>query len=394
MPLFPPSTGGTPGGTDTQIQFNDSDTFGGDSGLTYNKTTNVLTVEDIAGVSGTPFTLTTPASNSEGGYMTIAPGDAASGDNIGNGLEINPGVGSGSGEGGAFDVGGGNGGATGNGGYVSLASGNGGATSGDGGAFSLAAGSGVAGDSFGGDYDMSAGNGSGTRRGGNFSITAGSGGATDAAGGAVSIISGNATGGNGSGGNITLQPGTKQGSGTSGVLRITDPDSTNRATLNTTSLTGNRTFTFPDTTGTLGLKNQEITVYGVGTAYALTNTAAAIDFGTTDPAITLNVAGTYLIMGQVNIAYTGATVAAETATIKVRRTNNTAADLSAVVVLDLPVATTLTNTYGIFQIPPFVYTTTASNDAVTLFANVSATLGAGTIDATAIGTSLVAIRLY
>ena len=136
------------------------------------------------------------------------------------------------------------------------------------------------------------------------------------------------------------------------------------------------------------------TVYGVGTAYSLTNTAAAIDFGTTDPAIVLNVAGTYLILGQVHLTYTGATVVAETATIKVRRTNNTAADLSAVVVLDLPVSTTLTNTYAIVPIPPFVYTTAAADDAVTLFANVSAALGAGTIDATAIGTALVAIRLY
>lgn len=135
------------------------------------------------------------------------------------------------------------------------------------------------------------------------------------------------------------------------------------------------------------------TVYGAGTPYAFTNSAAAIDFGTTDPAIVLDKAGTYLIAGQVNLAYNGATVVAETATIKVRRTNNTAADLSAVVVLDLPVATTLTHTYGVFQIPPFVYTTTATDDAVTLFGNVSAALGAGTIDATAIGTSLVAVRL-
>ena len=34
--------GGTPGGSDTQIQFNDGGSFGGDSDLTYNKTTNTL----------------------------------------------------------------------------------------------------------------------------------------------------------------------------------------------------------------------------------------------------------------------------------------------------------------------------------------------------------------
>ena len=35
---------GTPGGSDTQVQFNDSSAFGGDAGFTYNKTTDVLTV--------------------------------------------------------------------------------------------------------------------------------------------------------------------------------------------------------------------------------------------------------------------------------------------------------------------------------------------------------------
>jgi hypothetical protein len=35
---------GIPGGTDTQVQFNDSNNFGGNANLTYNKTTGVLTV--------------------------------------------------------------------------------------------------------------------------------------------------------------------------------------------------------------------------------------------------------------------------------------------------------------------------------------------------------------
>lgn len=40
--------GGTPGGSDTQVQFNDGGSaFGGDSGLTFNKTTNALTVAGI-----------------------------------------------------------------------------------------------------------------------------------------------------------------------------------------------------------------------------------------------------------------------------------------------------------------------------------------------------------
>ena len=38
---------GTPGGTDTQVQFNDGGAFGGDAGFTYNKTTDTLTVTNI-----------------------------------------------------------------------------------------------------------------------------------------------------------------------------------------------------------------------------------------------------------------------------------------------------------------------------------------------------------
>ena len=36
--------GGTPGGNDTEVQFNDGGNFGGDTELTYNKTSNILTV--------------------------------------------------------------------------------------------------------------------------------------------------------------------------------------------------------------------------------------------------------------------------------------------------------------------------------------------------------------
>lgn len=39
--------GGTPGGSNTQVQFNDSSSFGGDSTFTFDKDTNTLTVETI-----------------------------------------------------------------------------------------------------------------------------------------------------------------------------------------------------------------------------------------------------------------------------------------------------------------------------------------------------------
>jgi hypothetical protein len=42
-----PSSGGTPGGSDTYVQFNDGGSFGGDSGLTFNKTTDALTCAGV-----------------------------------------------------------------------------------------------------------------------------------------------------------------------------------------------------------------------------------------------------------------------------------------------------------------------------------------------------------
>ena len=60
--------GGTPGGSTTQIQFNDAGTFGGDVDLTWNKTTNVMTVAGDVNLSdGGTYTTTlqtiTPTAN-------------------------------------------------------------------------------------------------------------------------------------------------------------------------------------------------------------------------------------------------------------------------------------------------------------------------------------------
>lgn len=132
---------------------------------------------------------------------------------------------------------------------------------------------------------------------------------------------------------------------------------------------------------------------GSGTAYSLTATAAAINLGTDDPAIVLGAAGTYLLLATVQLEAAGATVVAETAALKLRRTNNTAADItSSPVAIDLPVMATLTHTLGIYALPPVIYTTANDDDAVTIFGNVSVLLGAGAI--TVSDANIVAIRLY
>jgi len=57
--------GGTPGGSDTQVQFNDSGAFGGDSGFTYNKTTNTATIENVVATTITNSTLSTASAGAK-----------------------------------------------------------------------------------------------------------------------------------------------------------------------------------------------------------------------------------------------------------------------------------------------------------------------------------------
>lgn len=141
-------------------------------------------------------------------------------------------------------------------------------------------------------------------------------------------------------------------------------------------------------------KNYAKTVYAAGTAYSLTATPAALTFGTTSPSLTLDKAGTYLLLARVNVKYVAATfAAARTVTLKLRRTNNTAADLTnGTLVATTDIITTLTYTFGVFDLPRILYTTTNTDDAITIFGDVSAIPSAGSLDA--IAAEIVAVRLY
>lgn len=46
--------GGTPGGSNTQVQFNDSNSFGGNSGFTFDKTTGIVTIDATITINGSP----------------------------------------------------------------------------------------------------------------------------------------------------------------------------------------------------------------------------------------------------------------------------------------------------------------------------------------------------
>lgn len=145
---------------------------------------------------------------------------------------------------------------------------------------------------------------------------------------------------------------------------------------------------------TVSLRNgAPLVTYSAGTAATLTDTAAALDFGTTDPAVVISNPGTYRLSAWVNVKSAGATIAAETYTLKIRRTNNTAADVTESSVTVSPRSmTTTTETLGVIQLPNVFYTTVNSDDSLTIFGNVSVTLAAGTI--TAVQANIIAERMF
>lgn len=139
--------------------------------------------------------------------------------------------------------------------------------------------------------------------------------------------------------------------------------------------------------------NYSLSVYASGTAYQLTNSSAALNFSGTDPIITINKAGTYLIRASVKLDYTGATFAASrTVTLKLRRTNNTAADVSnSTITLGTEIVTTQTSVFEVLSLPDVIYTTSNITDTLTIFGDVSVAPSAGSLDASA--ASIVAIRI-
>jgi hypothetical protein len=75
------SGGGAAGGSDTQIQFNDSGTFGGDAGLTYNKTTDKLssTINALAATTLSAHVLENTTAALTGARIQVSPATQWSG---------------------------------------------------------------------------------------------------------------------------------------------------------------------------------------------------------------------------------------------------------------------------------------------------------------------------
>jgi hypothetical protein len=227
--------GGSPGGSDTQIQFNDAGAFGGDADFTWDKTTNQLTL------------------GSEDTISYIKGKDATTLFSTGNKVEISGGQGANSGNGGYLSLYGGNAdpGSDGSGGDM-IANGGAAGLNGDGGLFTFQGGDGgsVSGD--GGIVTIKGGQANTAGLGGDVNITGGKGGTASGKGGDLYL-----TGGQGrlnaDGGTIYLQGGAGNGTGVNGKIAIGNLSGFNALISSDLLTTANRSFAFPDNSGTLAL---------------------------------------------------------------------------------------------------------------------------------------------
>lgn len=257
----PAASGGTPGGSNTQMQFNDGGAFAGIALMTWDKTNNVLymgstsvtgTVQGTSGATGASILIaggTGTGTGGNGGGVTIRSGTTNTGGTSGGvtittgaggtdpGITIKPAdlfggpvtISAGSrsgGTGGALNLTGGLGSTSANGGASTLAGGEGFANGSLGGACTVRGGDGTGNGSPGGAVTVRGGNSlrssiAGSVAPGNLTLSGGNaGGSTNtASGGSVTMSGGQGGAGGGNGGSVTVSGGAPQ-AGDGGAVSI------------------------------------------------------------------------------------------------------------------------------------------------------------------------------
>jgi len=212
----------TAAGSNTQIQFNNSNAFGASANFTFNSTTSTVNLGATTGSATYTTRVPTTAQNPIGLIVAAQNSIRTTGTSPGGTLTLLSGNGrpTGAGNGGALSITSGNAGTTGNGGAINITSGNGGTTSGNGGDFNLISGSGE----ISGIVNLIAGNGTVSpgyvrgQGGGFVGFSSGAqfqcGNGTLTNGGSVFFLGGNGD----TGGNIELTPGI--GSTTNGFATL------------------------------------------------------------------------------------------------------------------------------------------------------------------------------
>lgn len=182
-----------------------------------------------------------------------------------------------------------------------------------------------------------------------------------------------------------------------------DAEFTNAPTIGGTAATGSgglvretgATLTGATVNGATPITANQKFIVNAGTSYTITATSAPVDNGTTDPIITLDAPGTYLLMGYMRVEYNAATFAASrTITCQINRTNNTPGLINGAAreFFNTAIETTQTKTGPIFNFF-YIYTTANSDDILQLYTDVSVLPSAGSISVGAGAAKLMAIRL-
>lgn len=174
-------------------------------------------------------------------------------------------------------------------------------------------------------------------------------------------------------------------------LSIPSPTVTGTLTANTgTNLFG----PFVDSVDGVTPLNNMLQTVAAGTAYTMTASYADIVFGTTSPILTLANAGTYWLSADIQFSLVGATYATyQSATVKLRRTNNTPADVAGSTFgTFIPTITTITALGPLVHIGPIKYTTALTTDTLTVDAILSALPSAGSVTVT--NCTIAGGRLY
>src|SRR5208282_2319626 len=127
--------------------------------------------------------------------------------------------------------------------------------------------------------------------------------------------------------------------------------------------------------------------YYTGLSYTVTSSQAAITGAT---AITLSQPGTYLLFSNARLDSTGAIAASHTITLNLYRTNNTAGNITGAQQAFVSQIVTAAQTENIIALPVVAYTTSNSNDAITMYVG----SGDAVSNLQVISVSILPIRIY
>jgi lysophospholipase L1-like esterase len=128
-----------------------------------------------------------------------------------------------------------------------------------------------------------------------------------------------------------------------------------------------------------------------GTAYTTTTGGGLVVGGTTSPTITLSTAGTYSIRARLHLRANAATITNQTLALHTYRQNNSPTFLASTTVT-LPPMTIGTQSILVLTMEELVYASSATSDIITLYAQLSGALGAGTVEI--VEASVTAVRLF